>query len=333
MTMAQQSFSCTRCNNSIIIASGQYTCNTCGLVHGPEMAEPKHTEERHYSGSRLNIVDGLGSYLGYHNGPSLRDIKGSILPAEIRYKFLRLKRNYEFSTKFYKAETMFRTLSALNRVKSILDLNKSLVHRAAYLYRKYVFIQASKEIKITMSPVAVAACLLIAIREVNAPYRLQEISQIFHQLGYKISSRTLTRRLYEISVILKIPYQRAQCSDFLIRVLTEAIQYPGFIEIMKIYKIDPCSYQRELLELCLKALAYLKGKLRRSVNPFILAISLTYYMDRLYCRGRFNYKTRRQVFHQQQLGKLFTCAEYSIRDHCKKLKTIIPNLEVLDEQC
>ena len=330
MTMAQQNFTCTRCNNNIIIATGQYTCNTCGLVHGPEMMETNPIKETHSLGSRLNIVDGLGSYMGYFNGPVRFDCKGRKLSPETRTLFLKLKRNYQYTTKFYKVETMFRTLSSLNRVQSILDLNRSLTQRAAYLYRKYVFIQAAKEIKTTMSPVAIAACLLIAIREVRAPYRLQEISDIFHQLGHKISPRAMTRRTYEISQTLNLQYKRAESSDFLIRVITEALQFPEFIEIIGIYKMDPFSYQRELLALSLKALDYLKGKLKKSVNPFLFAISVMYYMDRLYCRGRFSFGTRRQVFHQQRLGQLFKCAEYSIREHCKILKVIIPNLEVLN---
>ncbi|MHA1221405.1 MAG: hypothetical protein ACTSQB_06700, partial [Candidatus Heimdallarchaeota archaeon] len=119
---------CKRCNSTLIQTRGELVCSNCGAVDDSIFITETNTSQVPWNhemspGKRVHIVDGLGSYIGYHNDGFFHDGKGSTLTSQNQYKFRKLKRKYNLRIKIGNHETDYRSLMSLNRVVGYLSLS------------------------------------------------------------------------------------------------------------------------------------------------------------------------------------------------------------------
>ncbi|MFW9923481.1 MAG: hypothetical protein ACFFDW_09390 [Candidatus Thorarchaeota archaeon] len=332
--------SCSYCNGSLVQTRGEYVCVDCGAVN--QIAFICYNSDNQISwdhemspGKRVHIVDGLGSYIGYHNDGFFQDGKGSSLSSKNQYKFRKLKRRYNLRIKIGNHETDYRSLMSLNRVASYLDVSDSVRKRAAYLYKIVTNAERINKVeKISNHIVLVALCLMVAIRESasNAPIRLSEIISIFKDLGHRVSGKAIVKLAQSIPPELNISLKVRKSEDYLQRIVSAIIENYDIRERLTNVETEINDYEQKLLSLSREIFNETNLRTRGGRNPYIFAVSVVYCADRII--GKMN--NRRQILTQKTLAEICDVAEYSIRDHHRtvlkdkfkeKVKEISPNKE------
>ena len=199
--MEKENGLCKYCNGALTQTRGELVCTNCGAVNNSIYISENSSNQIPWDhemspGKRVHIVDGLGSYIGYHNDGYFHDGKGTTLSSKKQYKFRKLKRKYNLRIKIGNHETDYRSLMSLNRVSGFLGISDNVKKRAAYLYKIVTTAEVNKKIeKISNHIVLVALCLMVAIRESasNAPIRLSEIVSIFKDLGHRVSGKSIVK--------------------------------------------------------------------------------------------------------------------------------------------
>jgi len=186
--------SCPDCNGILVTSHGHIVCTECGLVISRKFVSPTYQMGMQKQGNtpdatmyvslgnRMHIVDGLGSYIGFHKDRYFQDANGQALSGRTQKKFKRLKTIYSTRIRIGKNEAKYRALRTLNHVSKLLMLNEQVRDRTAYLYKKVV--SESVE-KVSNNILLIAVCLLMAVREFKneAPITLDEIANVFEKCG------------------------------------------------------------------------------------------------------------------------------------------------------
>jgi len=336
---------CKHCNGPLIQTRGELVCSECGIVNNSIIISEKNGSHIPWDhemspGKRVHIVDGLGSYIGYHNDGYFHDGKGSILPSKEQYKFRKLKRKYNLRIKIGNHETDYRSLMSLNRVSGYLGISDGVKKRAAYLYKIVTTAESNKKInKISNHIVLIALCLMVSIRESasNAPIRLSEIVNIFKDLGHRVSGKSIVKLAQILPAELGVSLKIRKSEDYLQRITSSIVENLEVCERLKQLEIDKKEYENKLLQLSREILSETNLRARGGRNPYIFAVSVVYCADRII--GKIG--THRQILTQKALADICNVAEYSIRDHhrtvlkeklIEKIKEIIPeNNSEIDE--
>lgn len=332
--MKENKLFCQECKGEIVVHNGQLVCSQCGLVIGPQYLSPivdftssegsSNVSSKQYVslGSRIHIIDGLGSYIDYHVTPFFKDRYGaSLCPARQRL-FRRLKYKYDLRARIVGNETNYRALRTLNRVCSILQLPSPVRDRAAYYYQK-----ASKKYEeiredSTNHIVLVAACLLLAIREYKyiAPITVRELVGVFKNLGHRVSIRRVVREILVVRKVVGLKNYVRKSEDYIYRIVSSIVNSEEVITHLKTVGISQDRLKRLLIKETLKILRSLDFSLRRGRNPYILAAASIYAAARKIAEQL----GIKRFLTQKIVAKSSGVAEYSIRDHyCTLLKKII----------
>lgn len=328
---------CKHCNGPLIQTRGELVCSECGIVNNSVIISEKNDSHIPWDhemspGKRVHIVDGLGSYIGYHNDGYFHDGKGSTLPSKEQYKFRKLKRKYNLRIKIGNHETDYRSLMSLNRVSGYLGISDGVKKRAAYLYKIVTSAENSKKInKISNHIVLVALCLMVSIRESasNAPIRLSEIVNIFKDLGHRVSGKSIVKLAQMLPSELGISLKIRKSEDYLQRITSSIIENLDVCERLKQLEINKKKYENKLIQLSREILCETNLRARGGRNPYIFAVSVVYCADRII--GKIG--AHRQILTQKALADICNVAEYSIRDHhrtvlkeklIEKIKEIVP---------
>ena len=337
---------CKYCNGNLIETKGELVCSKCGAVNNilyiSENSISQISWDNEMSpGKRVHIVDGLGSYIGYHNDGFFHDGKGTLLSTKNQYKFRKLKRKYNLRIKISNYETDYRSLMSLNRVISFLSLSENIRKRAAYLYKIVTSSEKKKKIdKISNHIVLVALCLMVAIRESasNAPIRMNEIINIFKDLGHRVSGKAIVKLAQSLPSELDISLKVRKSEDYLHRIISNITQNPEVFERLKSYQLDKREYENKLAQFSREILNETNIRTRGGRNPYIFAVSVVYCADRMIGKIR----NHRQILTQKSLANICDVAEYSIRDHHRtvlkeklkaKIKEFNPSINAdIDEQ-
>jgi len=331
--MNENKLFCQECNSEIIVHHGQFVCSRCGLVIGPQYLPPivdftaseenlNISSKQYVSlGSRVHIVDGLGSYIDYHITPFFKDKYGeSLSPAKQRL-FRRLKYRYDLKARIIGNETNYRALRSLNRACSVLQLPSSVRDRAAYYYQKVS--KKYKELKedSTNHIVLAAACLLLAIREYKhmAPVTVQELVGVFKNLGHRVSVRRVVREIFVVKKAVDFKKYVRRSEDYIYRIISSIVNLEEVNMQLKSLGISQECLKRLLTKETLQILRTLDFSRRKGRNPYILAAASIYAAAKKIAR-RFGVK---RLFTQKLVAKSSGVAEYSVRDHyCALLKEI-----------
>jgi transcription initiation factor TFIIIB Brf1 subunit/transcription initiation factor TFIIB len=322
----------TECTHQPVLdeVRGEYICCKCGLVMEKQYVVPSYqmnenntnnfNSSKHYValGKRLNMVDGLGSFIDYQYNSRFSDSSGKSLSANKQILYKRLKYFYDIRSRYVNQETDYNIFNLLNRVVNHLKLSDNIRDRAAYFYNK-ITSEVSKE-DITNHIILIAMCIFIAIREYkhNAPITIQEISEIFENLGHRVSPRTIIREIQKVKPIVGDIFttKTRKSEDYINRIVSKVINSNTVLDRLFKYKEEINSYKIYLQKKSYEILEDIELKTRGGRNPYIFAVAILYTGDQLLSK----IKNRRAILTQKILSDVCDCAEYSIRDHYKFIK-------------
>ncbi|MBD3228052.1 MAG: hypothetical protein GF329_07670 [Candidatus Lokiarchaeota archaeon] len=325
----------TECEHSPILDEirGEYICSKCGLVIKKQFVSPSYqmtennskdfNSNKHYValGKRLNMVDGLGSFIDYQYKSKFNDSSGKTLPAKKQILYKRLKYFYDLRSRYINQETDYNVFNLLNRVTAKLKLSDNIRDRAAYFYNK-ITSEVSKD-EITNHIILIAMCIFVAIREYkhNAPITIQELASIFEDIGHRVSPRTILREIHKVSphVGNLLNTQTRKSEDYINRIISKTINSNDVLERLFKYDENVDDYKIYLQNKCFNLLKKFTLQKRGGRNPYIFAVAILYTSDRILAKK----KGRRSILTQNILSDVCDCAEYSIRDHFKFIKTEI----------
>lgn len=325
---------CINENHEIILDSvrGEYVCVNCGLVLSQEFVPPSykinpHNDSGHRNsashyvalGDRLNIVDGLGSYMGYQFSSYFYDKNGNPLSSKKQVLFKRLKYRYDLRARIAKQETNYRTLMTLNRVCTLLEsINQNIKNRSAYLYQKF-----TKELKkgdFYNHLNLIAVCLYLAVKESKdgAPLTIKEIANAFKKLNHRVTTKSIIRTALLIKPKFKQLFQnhKSTKSEEYLQKIVHMITSNDEIKkrLTKVQK-EHFEYEKNLLVESQLILKQLSVEQRGGRNPYILAVATIYAADQKLSK---KWK-KRSILTQHLLSKITNTAEYSVRDHWRGL--------------
>ncbi len=321
------SWSCPDCSGLLVVNQGYIVCVKCGLVVSREYVLPTYQmgEERSTNkpeatvyvslGNRMHIVDGLGSYIGFHKERYFQDAQGHTLSARSQKKFKRLKTIYSTRIRIGRNEAKYRALRTLNHVSKLLMLSEQVRDRTAYLYKK-IATEASR--KITNNILLIAVCLLMAVREFRegAPITLDEIANTFERCGHRVNVRAIVREALRLKSLTGFAPEIRRPEDYVPRVLSMLMNSERVVRKVKARGWNLRSYENALRDKMLEVLGMIPPSRRGGRNPFIFTVSAAYASDRLIA----DENGRRSVLTQKLTSRATEVAEYSIRDHFGMMK-------------
>jgi len=327
----QNEIKCTQCNGSVVIHQGHYVCSNCGLVLMPEYVPPPYlinppSGKPFYGrafvslGSRPNIVDGLGSYIGYPKAPVFFDTRGNSLTSSTQNQFNRLKQRYSLQTRISTRETDYRVLRILNRVVDLLGLSNNIATRAAYFYKKAISMEDQKAF--TNHVLLIAVCLLTAIREygINAPKTIKEVAACFYDLGHRVSTRHIVREMLKLRIALGLKCPPRKSSDYINRLISQIVTSKKVQLRLRLVGWDPEDYEHRLTKNSFNILQSTPQRKVGGRNPYIFAASTIYTADKIIAKRT----QKKTILTQKILAEVTGIAQYSLRDHyCRVLKDVL----------
>ncbi len=322
--------SCPDCKGSLITSHGHIVCIECGLVISREYVLPTYQmgellqnnspEAAVYVslGNRMHIVDGLGSYIGFHKDKYFQDANGQALSGRTQKKFKRLKTIYSTRIRIGKNEAKYRALRTLNHVSKLLMLNEQVRDRTAYLYKKVISESAEK---VSNNILLIAVCLLMSVREFKdeAPITLDEIASVFEKCGHRVNVRSMVREALRLRSLTGYAPEIRKPKDYVPRVLSMLMNNGKVLSKIKSRGWDAKAFENELRDKILMILSMIPSAKRGGRNPFIFTVSAAYAGDRLIA----SQYGKHPVLTQRLTSTATEVAEYSIRDHFGMMKKII----------
>jgi transcription initiation factor TFIIIB Brf1 subunit/transcription initiation factor TFIIB len=317
---------CPECKGKVVLTKGLYVCEDCGLVAEPDYVPQdyiisvhtdKHELAKQYvsPGERVDIVDGMGSYIGNFNETRSRDSHGNTLSKEKELYFRRLNRIYNFRARIRHKESQYRVLKSLNHATVLLQLSDETKQRAAYIYRKSLKHFDQKEV--STHPVIMTVALFLAIRERSAPVTLQDVIKTFRQLGHRIPLNKVMRMIEILKKAPGIELVRRISEDYIPCLASKVVRHPEVKVRLHRRFWTPTEYHSLLTRTATLLLKEISPEQRGGRHPYIFAASVLYGADLLIARQ----SEKCAVLTQKLLATITNVAEYSIRDHyCSVLK-------------
>ena len=322
--------SCPDCDGFLVTSQGHIVCAECGLVISREYVLPTYQMGERPSGdspdasmyvslgNRMHIVDGLGSYIGFHKDRYFQDAQGQALSGRMQKKFKRLKIIYSTRIRIGKNEAKYRALRTLNHVSKLLMINEQVRDRTAYLYKKVV--NEARE-NVSNNILLVAVCLLMAVREFKdeAPITLDEIADVFEKYGHRVNVRAIVREALRLKSLTGYSPEIRKPEDYVPRVISMLMNSPRVTKKVQSRGWDVKDYENALRNKTLDVLKLIPASKRGGRNPFIFTVSAVYASDRLIATQH----GKRAVLTQKLTSIATKVAEYSIRDHFGMMKKIV----------
>jgi transcription initiation factor TFIIIB Brf1 subunit/transcription initiation factor TFIIB len=328
--------SCPDCDGFLITSQGHIVCAECGLVLSREYVQPTYQMGMRPKdnspdasvyvslGNRMHIVDGLGSYIGYHKDRYFQDSQGQALSGRMQKKFKRLKTIYSTRIRIGKNEAKYRALRTLNHVSKLLMLNEQVRDRTAYLYKKVI---SESPQRVSNNILLIAVCLLMAVREFKdeAPITLDEIADVFEKCGHRVNVRAIVREALRLKSLTGYSPQIRRPEDYIPRVISMLLNDSKVVSKIQARGWTIKEYESTLRNKVVEVLNMIPASKRGGRNPFIFTVSAAYASDRVIAVQH----NRRAVLTQKLASNATKVAEYSIRDHFGMMKKIIE----LSQEC
>ena len=187
-------------NPNIILYRGIYVCDKCGIVRGPKFSmlgsrifstediENKRTNEPFYKDTGYRTLISI----------SRVDIHGFPLKSKTRLKYLKLAKIQKSITNSYERNIMVAN-PRFGQITSALRLSRSVINESHNIYSKVLKGKLATGRSIEQ---LVAACIYVAIRVLNLPRTLEEVSKAA-QISEKNVSRNYRLILNELGIKLK----------------------------------------------------------------------------------------------------------------------------------
>lgn len=298
---------CPECGSRVAAHAGFVVCEKCGLavnreyVPGTfELGSPRHDDSLSPSrnmapGKQPHLVDDLGSSIGYREKPELRKLTG-----ERRNQFRRLRRRQIYAR--FDDDALYRALRSLNRVRSRLNLPRSVCNRAAHI------ISRAREIRTSgMFHHIVVAAIITAIREQKVPVTSKEIFEVCKEQYSKLSEHSVRRGMFWLQDILKIESLPLEPIDYLPRVISALSRNQEVLGRLTSCGLDHDYYFLQLQRLVTKVLTSTSRRQWGCRDTYILTVSCCYSISRLL--------TRCHVLSQERVADACGVSVFCVRDH------------------
>lgn len=309
----------------------EFICVNCGLVVSQEYVSQSYKMHPHKDpdhndipsqyvalGDRLGLVDGLGSYMGYHFNQYtgyFRDKNGIPLPSRRQVLYRRLNRRYNRPARFDGQEPTYRTFMIFQRVSENLGITMNVQERTYYLYKKIRKELKKGEFYNHLNLIAV--CLYLAVKETKDtfPFTIQEIASAFRKLGHRVTPKSIIKAALDLKPRFPKLFsvvEPTKSEEYLAKII-HMITSNGEIKkrLMKVQK-GGFEYEKELLTESRSILEQIPQEKRGSRNTYILAVATIYAAERKLSRKR---RKKKSILTQYLLSVITNTAEYSLRDH------------------
>jgi len=315
---------CKECGGRLIISDyGELVCLECGLVHERVYLQPLFEIEplSDFSAVEKLYVSPDGKPLRKEDlGSTFINIKGKLKDSKGReineQRFLRLgKVNTIYVRKHDKSLNAVMTLL---RVCSLLNIPKSVYERAGYICNKVL----NDKKKIGTTYQLAAASLIVASREHKYPLTLKDVVKIFRELGHKISVKSIMRITSNILREFSVKSITMEPKDYLTKII-HILKSNEEINRRVIYSTGkkPDEYYNSLMNYSLSIYEKIDEKFRIGKNPYLLAVSIIYFADKLLCK-KLNCQ---QILSQKLISEVLGSTQYTLRQHMKYLNRLIEN--------
>ncbi len=315
-------------------AKGEFICWKCGLVLGheferkielpPERVASLSSRVNSMSpGARGELVDGMGSYIDFHNTRYLHDCNYRPLSPRSRFLFRRLKKRYELKSHIAKRERDFRVLAQFSLISSDLKLSRDDAARATHLYQKFSRklqeVEKIKRSNISMNLLAV--CIVLAMKESKsgAVLTVKEVAASFKKFRHRVSSYSIIRTALLLKCELDgIPVNlRSKKSEEYVPGVVNQIISDGRIKQRLQEKIPKSEFEFEkaLIVETQSILERLPDEERGGRNPYFLAVSAVYGMEKCLSK-KWRYSS---IFTQKLLAEITGASSCTIKDGWKSL--------------
>jgi len=305
---------------------GDLVCRDCGEVlsrlftqssykMNPDQTENSYAKQAVALGERLNIVDGLGSYMDFPFAPYFHDKNGAPLSAKKQTLFKRLKYRYDLRARVDKNETEFRTLITLNRILRVLEMGKDMKGRVAYLYQKITKKVERSEIHNNHLNL-VAVCIYLASKEnkYNCHLTLKEIATTFQAFHHRVSVKSIVATALKLKIRCTTEFEHhrsLKSEDYLGKIVTQVLSATEVQDRLVLFKKDAFQYEQLLLKYSQALLTRFSIAERGARNPHILAVATIYAADTQIAK-QYNSSP---ILTQTTLATITNTAAYSVRDH------------------
>ncbi len=329
-----QNTGCVDGSHEIILDSmiGEYVCVKCGLVLSKDSdvpsyrINPQDSMEQSNSGryfvalgDRLNIEDGLGSYMGFQFSSFFHDENGTPLSSKKQALFKRLKYRYDLRDQIDRQEMEYRTLISLNRISSWLEpINANIKNRAVYFYLKLSKNLGKEEFYNHLNLLAV--CIYLAIKESkNSPsLTIKEIANALQRSNRRVTTKSIIRTMLKIKPKYKDLFQSPKAKnseDYLSETITKIIATPIIKErLVKVQRTD-LDYEIALLRQSKLILEQIPTEKREGREPYIIALAICYKNDQAIAKA---WGTR-PILTLHFLSKISELPEYYLCDQLRSL--------------
>ena len=316
---------CPECGGHVVITTGEYVCSICGLVLDKLFQQPlealdnTNPKSSGALGERLHIVDGLGSYIDYHNSPRLSDLKLLRVSERRRNLLRRLKNTHNLYVRYTNHQTEYRIFRILNQITGLLSLPAYVRDNAAYIYRK---IKNKYQAKIVNHISLIAVCVLLSIREQGyvTPLTLTELCTAFQKLGHRVNERLITRTALKLRINLGYKVKVRKSEDYLTRLISIISNNEKIKSKLSEQKED--IYWHKLNLKAIDLLNKIPKIERGGRHPYVFAASIIYAAEKSLA-----YEENRQpLLTQKEVANILGVAEYSIRDHYRYINNYAANL-------
>jgi transcription initiation factor TFIIB len=186
--------------------SGEIVCSNCGIVILERIEDHVHRERRAYSMEEANHRSRTGAptFLALHDkglstliGRSIKDAKGSTLPAATISRIDRLRRwESRIDTNAHSERSIRQAFQKLLILKDKLGLTDTMMEKCAYVFRKACEKQLLRGRTVEGM---LAAAVLITCREMGNPRTMNDIATVL-AIKRKDVSRNYTVLIFELNI-------------------------------------------------------------------------------------------------------------------------------------
>jgi len=322
--ISQPDFLCPECGSGTTTCTGFVVCKGCGLTLDREYVSGtfqlggtsgRSNPSQYLSlGDRPGLVDGMGSNIGRQSLSTLWrfNTQQRVRIHALRKEQLRTRRT---------DETLFRVLSEINYICSILGLPRIVQQRATFLLKK-ARRQGCRGMGFESYSLAVV-CMTIAARENEVPVTSREIADAFKVRFHKIGLCTRRRVAWWIGEHLGIKAMVNSPLVYLPRIISAIRNSPEVRERLgkKLADLDIERFSIELEIRARETLTTLRFRDKGSKRPFSLAASVCYSMA--------FHILKKRVLTMDVLSRACGVPIATIRDHHNMWKRVLAK-EMID---
>jgi len=318
-------FVCRDCGTVIshVVVFGTYEAGTSAPDEGYDVPSATHSIEIN---NTLSVSDGLGlgSNIGYAYGggkTGYDNISTPLTGKEIRNAY-RLKRHHKITSIVFNDEVQRRVLTEIQRTCAILLIPDITKRRACFLTK--TLIKKCRKMKINnddiINSILIAvSCMIYATKEYNNAVKESDIIDMWAE-NHNVNTTSINRAKFWLQKNTEMKFIRTTPLLVVPQTISMLKDNPKIIQRLYDKEADLNSFFYQLD----KKVKFIFENTGFSVyggrDPFTLVASC--------CYSASSMLTNKRYLSQKMIADASNIAEFTIRDHHKMWKKVIPKLRI-----